>query len=51
MFYETLQYGIGGRLTANGDLPFQVELFSRQPDLLINEEKAYLTPIPVDDDL
>jgi hypothetical protein len=31
--------------------PFQVELFSRNPDLLDLEESTKLTPIPVDDDL
>jgi len=36
---------------ANKDFPFQVELFSRMPDLIDIEEPAHLTPIPVDDDL
>jgi len=36
---------------ANGDFPYQVELFSRVPDLLEVEEGIHLTPIPVDDDL
>src|SRR5688572_28118142 len=31
--------------------PMQVELFSRQPDVLTVPEGAKLTPIPVDDDL
>ncbi|MFA5814455.1 MAG: hypothetical protein WC865_02405 [Bacteroidales bacterium] len=31
--------------------PKQVELFSRKPDLVDLDEPAYLTPIPVDDDL
>lgn len=35
----------------NKDFPFQIELFSRQPDLLKLAESAHLTPIPVDDDL
>jgi hypothetical protein len=29
----------------------QIELFSRKPDVIILEEGAHLTPIPVDDDL
>lgn len=33
------------------DFPYQIELFSRKPDLVDLEEPAYLTPIPVDDDL
>ena len=33
------------------DFPFQIELFSRKPDLINLEEPAYLTPIPVEDDL
>lgn len=33
------------------DFPYQIELFSRKPDLIDLEEPAYLTPIPVDDDL
>lgn len=36
---------------ANDEFPYQVELFSRMPDLLDGEEGARLTPIPVDDDL
>lgn len=35
----------------NHEFPFQIELFSRNPDLLDLDEKAHLTPIPVDDDL
>ena len=31
--------------------PFQIELFSRNPDLLDLDEGAHLTPIPTDDDL
>lgn len=34
----------------NPDYPFQVELFSRIPDLLDIEKAAHLTPIPVDDE-
>ncbi|MGN6420668.1 MAG: hypothetical protein ACTHMC_24365 [Pseudobacter sp.] len=30
--------------------PFQLELFSRVPDILTLPEEAHLTPIPVDDD-
>lgn len=33
------------------DFPYQIELFSRKPDLIDLEEPTYLTPIPVDDDL
>jgi hypothetical protein len=36
---------------ANNEFPYQIELFSRIPDLLDTEEGAHLTPIPVDDDL
>jgi len=35
----------------NTEFPFQIELFSRTPDEVDLEEPAYLTPIPVDDDL
>jgi len=35
----------------NPEFPFQIELFSRNPDLLDLDEQAHLTPIPVDDDL
>jgi hypothetical protein len=31
--------------------PYQVELFSRKPDLIHLDHDAHLTPIPVDDDL
>lgn len=31
--------------------PYQVELFSRKPDLIDLDQDAHLTPIPVDDDL
>ena len=36
---------------ANADFPYQVELFSRVPELLDIKEASHLTPIPVDDDL
>lgn len=36
---------------ANEDFPFQIELFSRVPDLLAMEGSPHLTPIPVDEDL
>lgn len=35
----------------NHEFPFQIELFSRNPDLLDLKEDAHLTPIPTDDDL
>lgn len=35
----------------NPAFPYQVELFSRIPDFIVLPENAYLTPIPVDDDL
>jgi len=35
----------------NPEFPFQIELFSRNPDLLDLDVQAHLTPIPVDDDL
>ncbi len=35
----------------NPEFPFQVELFSRNPDIIVLDEDAHLTPIPVDDDL
>lgn len=35
----------------NEEFPFQIELFSRVPDLLYFNEETHLTPIPVDDDL
>lgn len=35
----------------NPEFPFQIELFSRKPDLIVLEEAAHLTVIPVDDDL
>jgi hypothetical protein len=33
------------------DFPYQIELFSRKPDIIHFVEPAYLTPIPVDDDV
>lgn len=36
---------------ADNEFPMQIELFSRKPDVIILEEDAHLTPIPVDDDL
>lgn len=36
---------------AEKDFPYQVELFSRKPDVVDLEEPAHLTPIPADDDL
>lgn len=35
----------------NRDFPHQIELFSRTPDIIVLEGDAYLTPIPVDDEL
>src|ERR1035437_3043033 len=35
----------------NTNFPYQLELFSRTPDLVNLHEDAHLTPIPVDDDL
>lgn len=35
----------------DNEFPMQIELFSRKPDVIILEESAHLTPIPVDDDL
>jgi hypothetical protein len=35
----------------NADFPYQIELFSRKPDILDLEGEPHLTPIPVDDDL
>jgi hypothetical protein len=35
----------------NIEFPFQIELFSRKPELIDLEEGVHLTPIPVDDDL
>jgi len=36
---------------ANEEFPVQVELFSRNPDLLDPDERVYLTPVPTPDDL
>ena len=33
------------------DFPYQIELFSRTPDVIILDSEAHLTPIPVDGDL
>lgn len=35
----------------DGDFPYQIELFSRTPDVIKLEDDAHLTPIPVDGDL
>ena len=35
----------------NTEFPFQLELFTRNPDLLELDEEAHLTPIPVEDGL
>ena len=35
----------------NTDFPFQIELFSRTPDVIFLPQDSHLTPIPVDDDL
>jgi hypothetical protein len=35
----------------NLDFPYQIELFSRNPDLLDLDEDTHLTPVPTDDDL
>ena len=35
----------------NTDFPYQIELFSRNPDLLDLEDGTHLTPIPVEDNL
>jgi hypothetical protein len=35
----------------NKEFPYQIELFSRNPDLIELDEPAHLTPIPVEDDL
>jgi hypothetical protein len=35
----------------NTDFPHQIELFSRTPDVIVLEDGAHLTPIPVDDEL
>jgi hypothetical protein len=35
----------------SADFPYQIELFSRKPDILKMEGEPHLTPIPMDDDL
>lgn len=35
----------------NTDFPYQIELFSRTPDVIVLESDVHLTPIPVDGDL
>lgn len=35
----------------NNLFPYQIELFSRNPDLIDLDDSTHLTPIPVDDDL
>jgi hypothetical protein len=35
----------------HSEFPYQIELFSRTPDLIVLEGESYLTPIPVGDDL
>jgi len=35
----------------NADFPYQIELFSRTPDVIKLQDDAYLTPIPVDGNL
>lgn len=35
----------------NTDFPYQIELFSRIPDVIVLKDDSHLTPIPVDDDL
>lgn len=35
----------------NTEFPYQIELFSRSPDVIILEGDAHLTPIPVEDNL
>ncbi len=55
--YETRQKSEGERKyyrfmkPENEEYPFQLELFSRKPDLLDLTEDAHLTPIPIDEDL
>ena len=55
--YETRQKSEGERKyyrflkPGNDEYPFQLELFSRNPDLLELSEDAHLTPIPTDEDL
>jgi hypothetical protein len=33
------------------DFPYQIELFSRAPDVIIGAQDSHLTPIPINDDL
>lgn len=35
----------------NTNFPYQIELFSRTPDVIVLDDDAHLTPIPVEDDL
>jgi len=35
----------------NANFPFQIELFSRTPDIIVLPPDSHLTPIPVDDNL
>lgn len=35
----------------NTDFPYQIELFSRTPDVIVLPQDSHLTPIPVEDDL
>jgi hypothetical protein len=55
--YETRQRGDGKNeyfrflKPKTADFPFQIELFSRKPDVLEIAEDVRLTPIPVDEDL
>jgi hypothetical protein len=35
----------------NHEFPYQIELFSKKPDLIVFNKDSYLTPIPVDEDL
>lgn len=35
----------------NIEFPFQIELFSKTPDVIVIDTEAHLTPIPVDDNL
>jgi len=55
--YETRQRGDGKHeyfrfmRPKEEDFPFQIEIFSRKPDVLEMAEDARLTPIPLDEDL
>lgn len=35
----------------NNDYPYMIELFSRNPDFIILEEDALLTPLPIDEEI